>query len=968
MQKWFCGGKVDKSVGIYQAMESHRLQGFAQFNWDAERSLGNMPDASKQLAPLFCSLYNVSSLYVGLCNKHGMFPMEPSTLCMGLCRWMESISNEYLCHLFGSRQRRDISRTLEICKSMAAAETCINYSLLYTLKSNSYSDACPKVMMACMMDPIHVHELPRLFFNYLINNVSIPLFYIVSVFQREMEVPVIPLESVIALLTNGRMCLCCVKAGRLSNQRARCTMSNSSCHTYKIKKFLSRMVERRAFLPKESGFPLHAENNIMQFITAYGSDDDVCNMQAHANFASRSAGVGSTSCMRVKSHRQHAENIQRDLCFDRDGDQSNEGSGNGASSFGDGGTNPSSSANHAQSRQQQSSITNETYRLFVREAYTCYKEQFSNHAFIKENELLCALHEMASSSSTKLARFFGDLPYMGKYKTVMQNLGVIHVPSGMPNLSSRQIFQQGSPIVTARAFISKEMGIGIDWMMMLLLLGISGSSRIDQQLAKDVSKNLVAHVFNEIPYSMYPYNHVQIKEFNPYTPMQEVLNLRPPCLRVGSLLRPDNLCLLNPSIPPGTTDKCMVPPCTAWKELMMEDMGFAAPLLDLCRMMSIRNVYNLPIDLVDWQVPYPTQVMYPVIRYGKIHKSRHIRRRDSNHASSDGSVLTNASRSEGRREGCLFVEPGGACKLWIKGKNGNRPYKLSNVGDVALKYRMGPRPLFSRPGIAVACESNSVGMIVARPDMLTLEDAPHALHRLCSILNMDSPHIQGGGMHSDEDDGTFATAAGADANSSSRSSNSTLPFQFTYTCYNKDGAGAGEGCQVSQAWVEDHIMPVGTQVWVKAWSESMEKFYSHMQFDAHMNRPIHNNSSSASGASSGSRRRIEQHMLEAEQVFVLGTLCPAKKSDDYVTVGLWVAVEVRHMHGSLKNVPFSDSLSLCICPEDLMMPIQSLPGTRSDSCNPPPPKRSNVGSAHAAERRKVLLQYLTADEHQQKSI
>lgn len=246
------------------------MAGFAQFNWDSERSLGNMPECHKQLAPLFCSVYSVSSYYVSLCNKHGMFPMDPSTLCLGLCRWFESICGEYLFHIFGSRQNRDMSRTLEICKCIAAAETTINYSLLYSLKSKSYSEASPKIMFASMMDPIHIHELPRLFFNYLINNISLPIFYIVSIFQREMEVPAIPLESVIELFTNGKVCLCCAQSGRLDDPQTKCHLSNSACHTQKIRRFLNKMVETRAFLPKESGLALRTDSNITQFVTAYG--------------------------------------------------------------------------------------------------------------------------------------------------------------------------------------------------------------------------------------------------------------------------------------------------------------------------------------------------------------------------------------------------------------------------------------------------------------------------------------------------------------------------------------------------------------------------------------------------------------------------------------------------------------------------------------------------------------------------
>jgi hypothetical protein len=44
---------------------------------------------------------------------------------------------------------------------VAASETNINYSTLHIMRSKSISDAMPKVMMCSMMDPIHIHELPR---------------------------------------------------------------------------------------------------------------------------------------------------------------------------------------------------------------------------------------------------------------------------------------------------------------------------------------------------------------------------------------------------------------------------------------------------------------------------------------------------------------------------------------------------------------------------------------------------------------------------------------------------------------------------------------------------------------------------------------------------------------------------------------------------------------------------------------
>lgn len=943
MQKWFCGGKVDKSVGIYQSMENHRLEGFAQFKWDAERSLGSMPENHKHLAPLFCSVYNVSAFYVSLCNKHGMFPMDPSTLCMGLCRWFESICGEYLHHIFGTRQHRDMSRTLEICKCIAAAETTINYSLLYSLKSKTYSEASPRTMMASMMDPIHIHEVPRLFFNFLVNNICLPAFFIISIFQREMEVPALPLESVLELLDNGKMCLCCVQSGRLEDPSRRCHLPNSTCHTQKVRKFLNRMVERRAFLPKESGLALHMDSNITQFITAYGGDDDRCNMSQHATFAaSRSAGIGSSSCMRIKSSRNFCGSNANSFNFDRDGP---------SSSNADQDQNASTSSNN---NVQQTAISAECFRLFVRESFVHYKQQLAGHAFIRDNELLYAVHEMATSMTTKFARFFGNLPFLGKYKTVMQNLGVHHVPSGMPNLSAKQVFQQqqgggqGSPIITARCFISGELAIGIDWMMMLLMLGMSGSARIDQQLGKDIAKNLVAHVFNEVPYAMYPYNHLQLKEFNPYTPRQEVVELKEPYMRAGCLLRPENMCLINPLVQLGAAEKYMVPASSVWKEVMMEDMGFAAPLLDLCKKLSIKQLYNLPIHLVEWQIPYPTDVMYPVIQYGR---------------------LPSAPATRKRLEGCLFVHPGGKCDLWINGKNGNAPHKLNHVSEVASKHHMGPRPLFSRPGIAVLVrcpfnkeqqpsetsesETSVIGMLLARDDLMTCEDPSqiHALHRLCKC------------------------SAALDDDEAEDNNPKTFVYSMQYTAHvherNEEEQQTAMVEQVDQNWVEQHVLAIGTRVWIKMWRESTKDLFKHIPWK---------NAAQRTGIS-----RWEDLKSNPKAVYVCGVLSPPRLAADYSNKGVWVSIEVRHtMMGSLKNVPFTDMITLCLPPGDLAwledkrnassVPNSSAEGitsTDTSSTDAPPPKKgkqaahsngsSCLASSEQQQHQKIIFQYLAAE-------
>jgi hypothetical protein len=71
-----------------------------------------------------------------------------------------------------------------------------------------------------------------------------------------------------------------------------------------------------------------------------------------------------------------------------------------------------------------------------------------------------------------------------------------------------------------RYYVSGEVAIGIDWMCMLLMLAMSGSSRIDQQLGKNVAMNVVTELLNKIPYTMFPYDAAQFREFNPHMPRQ----------------------------------------------------------------------------------------------------------------------------------------------------------------------------------------------------------------------------------------------------------------------------------------------------------------------------------------------------------------------------------------------------------------------------------------------------------------
>lgn len=87
MQRTLCGGKVDQSVGKYNCLPDHRQRGFGQFTWNAEKALGSMPKDTKLISSMFCTVYSASAYYAMMCNKHGMYPLELSTLCGGLCRF-----------------------------------------------------------------------------------------------------------------------------------------------------------------------------------------------------------------------------------------------------------------------------------------------------------------------------------------------------------------------------------------------------------------------------------------------------------------------------------------------------------------------------------------------------------------------------------------------------------------------------------------------------------------------------------------------------------------------------------------------------------------------------------------------------------------------------------------------------------------------------------------------------------------
>lgn len=239
--------------------------------------------------------------------------------------------------------------------------------------------------------------------------------------------------------------------------------------------------------------------------------------------------------------------------------------------------------------------------------------------------------------------------------------------------------------------MSGEIAIGIDWMCMLLLLSVSGSSRIDQQLGKNVAMNLVGELFNKIPYTMFPYDAIHIKEFNPHMSGQEILQLRPAPARSGCILRPKNRCVLDDSVAP--LERILVPACPLVPHLLMEDIGVASPLYDLCSVLGIPCIYNLPIHLIPWPMPYPIGVPWPVIRYGSTEKERD--------------------------RGYIVVSSGGKAKLHMF-SGGTLVYNLNNVCEAATIHKMGPRPLFCTPCRAVRMSETSIGVILPLPVVVSM--------------------------------------------------------------------------------------------------------------------------------------------------------------------------------------------------------------------------------------------------------
>jgi hypothetical protein len=311
----------------------------------------------------------------------------------------------------------------------------------------------------------------------------------------------------------------------------------------------------------------------------------------------------------------------------------------------------------------------------------------------------------------------------------------------------------------------------------------------------------------------------------------------------------------------------------------MQDIGAAAPLYDLCKRLAIKDVYKLPIHMIPWQMPYPIGVEWPVIQYGDDIAAHHLHHYQ-------------------RTAGYILLEEGGKGHLFLED---GQQLPLNNVAEAASKYHMGPRPLFSRPCIAVRVGNESIGVLIEKcfaeeddeedgkkgglaggkkeADIDEESALAHALHRLCII---NKPGVEGG---------------------------------ITYVCYNPL---TQKRERASQDWVERSVLAIGTNVLIKAWCSDFKPFLMHIP-------------KRRSG-------RRTQAAVKEDGVHVCAVLCPPRSSSSYMQK-VWVSVEVRHQNGSLRNLAHADMISLAVSPDHLLL--------------------NNDGTAPKGKRAKVVV---VADE------
>lgn len=94
-------------------------------------------------------------------------------------------------------------------------------------------------------------------------------------------------------------------------------------------------------------------------------------------------------------------------------------------------------------------MNEEAYRTFAKQCFQHYRKPFCDCAMITEGEFFHAMEDFGGMT-TKFAQFFGDLPFFGQHRTVLQNIGVTQVPASFTDCTRKQVFEEGMPIIRAK--------------------------------------------------------------------------------------------------------------------------------------------------------------------------------------------------------------------------------------------------------------------------------------------------------------------------------------------------------------------------------------------------------------------------------------------------------------------------------------------------------------------------------------
>ena len=321
--------------------------------------------------------------------------------------------------------------------------------------------------------------------------------------------------------------------------------------------------------------------------------------------------------------------------------------------------------------------------------------------------------------------------------------------------------------------------------------------------------------------------------------------------------------MLDDSVP--MHERILVPGCASAPHLMMEDIGVAAPLYDLCDALRITSVYSIPIELVPWTVPYPVGVPCPVIRYG---------------------VVAGGSTSN-RAKGYIVVSAGGKTHMHVYGHP--RVIVLRNVCDVSRIHRMGPRPVFSTPYRAVQTSRTHVGVLVP----FECTDIAHIAGDDNAAAAQRHPHAR---LYDAETNSYRCLCVSA---SSSLSDSSDADHD------DADDAANHSIRTMTHEEVDARVLPMCSSVLVKGWGHGMQKLAGHIRY----------------GGSSSSRRGVSAaaaaEAMKRDRVYVLGKIVPPRECSSFTDVGVWVSLELRHVVGNLKNMPYADMITVKLHPSDL---------------------------------------------------